>query len=268
MSWIQKISRYHQFQKEGFYRLLIPPTLYQKLDINPINLLNGKGQKIVKFYCPEGDGTCLVEIKLPEVDDPVYSIQISDSTDQSSINWDFLIVNDPYSEKFRTDADPDGKDTLFGWAVRNRAEEEKAFRAGYYPGQTRKGLGLTGETISSLDLFCRILGIKIIRLEALFYHNAVTYEKFGFGYYEGYKEMLRIHELFQPGGKLYKKMDNSGPFRLRESANSVRGRSWAIHDNILKDINDDVLKGRWISPVMYRLVQKPRGMVTFPDPVY
>jgi len=268
MSWIKKISHYHQFQKEGFYRFLIPPTLYRKLNINPLNLLNNEGQKIVKFFCPEGDSTCLVEIKLPEIDDPVYSIQISDSTDQSSIEWDFLIINDPSSEKFKTDVDQDGKDTLFGWAGRNRAEEERAFRAGYYPGQTRKGLGLTGETIRSLDLFCRILGIKIIRLEALFYHNAVTYERFGFGYYEGYKEMLRIHELFQPGGKLHQKMDNSSIFRLSESANSVRGRSWAIHDNILMDIDDDILKGRWVSPVMYRMVEKPRGMITFIDPVY
>ena len=268
MSWIQKISHYHQFQKEALYRILIPPSLYQTLGINPLNLLNNEGQKIVRFFCPEGDCTCLVEIKPADMDEPVYSIQISDSADQSSIDWDFLIINDPLSEKFITDLDQDGKDTIFGWAGRNRGEEEKAFVAGYYPGQTRKGLGLTGQTISSLDLFCRILGIRIIRLEALFYHNAITYEKYGFGYYEGYREMLRIHELFQPGGKLYQKMDNSSLFRKTESAYTVRGRSWAIHDNILFDIEDEVLKGRWVSPVMYRMVDKPRGMVTFKDPVY
>jgi len=268
MSWIKKISHYHQFQKEGFYRFLLPPTLYQTFGINPLNLLNAEGKKIVRFFCPEGDNTCLVEIKLQEVEDPVYSIQVSDSIDQSSIEWDFLFINDPSSKRFNTDQDQDGKDTLFGWAGRNRSEEENAFMAGYYPGQIRKGLGLTGQTIKSMDIFCQILGIKIVRLEALFYHNAITYERFGFGYYEGYKEMIRIHELFQPGGKLYKKMDNSSIFRLSESANTVRGRSWAIHDNILSDIDDDILKGQWISPVMYRLVEKPRGMITFTDPVY
>ena len=268
MSWIQKISRYHQYQKEGLYRILIPPTLYQTFGINPLNLLANEGQRIVRFFCPEGDSTCLVEIKTPDIEDPVYSIQISDTVDQSSIEWDFLIINDPSSEKFNTDLDQDGKDTMFGWASRNNVEEEKAFMAGYYPGQTRKGLGLTGQTIKSLDLFCQILGIKIIKLDALFYHNAITYERLGFGYYEGYKKMQRIHELFQPGEKLYEKMDNSNLFRRKEFVNTVRGRSWAIHDNILHDIEDDILKGGWVSPVMYRMVEKPRAMVTFPDPVY
>ncbi|MGD9161269.1 MAG: hypothetical protein PVG39_22845 [Desulfobacteraceae bacterium] len=268
MSWIRKINQYHQSQKEGFYRYLIPSPLYQAFDINPLNLLNKEGKKVVRFFCPEDQSTCLVEIKLPEIEDPVYSIQISDSIDQSSIEWDFLIINDLSSKRFNTDLDRHGKDTLFGWAERNMAEEEKAIKAGYCPGQIRKGLGLTRHTIDSLDLFCRILGIKSIRLEALFYHNAINFERFGFGYYEGYKAMLRIHELFQPGGELYHKMDNSNPFRLNESAYTVRGRSWAIHDNILNDINDDIIDGQWTSPVMYRMVENPRSMVTFPDPVY
>jgi len=268
MSWIQKISRYHQYQKEGLYRILIPPSLYQTFGINPLNLLGSEGQKIVRFFCPEGDSTCLVEIRLPGIEDPVYSIQISDSIDQSSMEWDFLIINNPSSERFNTDIDQDGKDTMFGWAGRNRVEEEKAFHAGYYPGQTRKGFGLTGQTIKSLDLFCGILGIQIIKLDALFYHNAITYERFGFGYYEGYKKMQRIHELFQPGGKLYEKMDDRTPFRSSRSAGTVRGRSWAIHDRILLDIEDDILAGDWVSPVMYRMVEKPRGMITFPDPIY
>jgi hypothetical protein len=268
MSWIRKISRYHQYQKEGLYRTLIPPSLYQALGINPLNLLDNDGQKIIRFFCPEGDSTCLIEIRVPAIEDPVYSIQISDAVDQSTIEWDFLIINDPSSKKYITDLDENGRDTMFGWASRNKNEEEKAFLAGYYPGQTRKGMGLTGQVIRSLDLFCQILGIKTIKLDALFYHNAITYEKFGFSYYEGFREMQRIHELFQPGKKLHQKMDSSNIFRGKELANTVRGRSWAIHDNILCDIKDDILTGSWVSPVMYRMVEKPRAMVTFPDPVY
>jgi hypothetical protein len=48
----------------------------------------------------------------------------------------------------------------------------------------------------------------------------------------------------------------------------VQGRSWAIHDGILSEIDDELLKGKWISPRMYRMVGKPRGMVTFPNPIY
>jgi|WetSurMetagenome_2_1015567.scaffolds.fasta_scaffold173569_2 hypothetical protein len=268
MSLIRKISRYHQYQKEGLYRTLIPPTLYRRFDINPMNLLNSEGQKIVRFFCPPEDSTCLIEIRIPGTEDPVYSIQFSDSLDQSSLEWDFLIINDPQSEKFCTDLDEHGRDTMFGWASRNRIEEEKAFLAGYYPGQTRKGLGLTTQVIRSLELFCQILGISIIKLDALFYHNAITYERLGFSYYEGYREMLRIHELFQPGGKLYDRMDDSNVFRKRELAGTVRGRSWAIHDSIISEIEDDILKGGWVSPVMFRMLEKPRSMITFPDPIY
>jgi hypothetical protein len=80
--------------------------------------------------------------------------------------------------------------------------------------------------------------------------------------------MKRIHELFQPGGKLFDKLDHSTPFRKAEFASTVRGRSWAIHDGILLDSEDDLLEEGWESPVMYRMVGKPRGMITFPDPVY
>ena len=120
--------------------------------------------------------------------------------------------------------DQDGKDTLFGWASRNLAEEKKALEAGYFPGQTRKGMALTREASNALNSFCSIFNLKSIRLEALFYHNAITYEKLGYGYFDGYRQMKRIHELFQPGGELYEKLDNSNPFRRPEFAGCVRGR--------------------------------------------
>ncbi|MFC1868551.1 hypothetical protein ACFL0H_10505 [Thermodesulfobacteriota bacterium] len=268
MAWIQRVSRLAPSQKEGIYRSLIPPSLYHRFGINPLNFCNDKGFKAVRFFCPEGDRTCLVEIKLENIEDPIYSIQLSDSTDPTMIDWDFLVVNNPASEKFNTHIDQDGKDTLFGWASRNLSEEEKAMEAGYSPGQIREGLGITREAIRVLDFFCSILDIKSVRLEALFYHNAITYERHGFSYFEGYKQMKRIHELFQPGGKLFEKLDSSTPFRKSEFAQIVRGRSWAIHDGILGDIEDDLLDEGWVSPVMYRMVEKPRAMTTFPDPVY
>ncbi len=268
MGWIQLINRFNQYQKEGFYRNLIPPSLYHTLRINPINFHNDKGIKVVRFFCPEGDRTCLTEIKIENIEEPVYSTQISDSIDTTMIEWDFLLINDPSSRQFRTHVDKDGKDTLFGWASRNIEEEEKAMEAGYFPGQSRKGLGLTREVVRAMDAFCLILDIKSIRLEALFYHNAVAFERYGYCYFEGYKRMKRIHELFQPGGALFKKLDNSTPFRRPEFARSIRGRSWAIHDGILDDIADDLLEGGWVSPVMYKMVEKPIPMITFPDPKY
>lgn len=268
MAWIQWISRLDQPQKEGLYRVLIPPLLYRRFMISPLNFCDSKGVKVVRFFCPQGDRTCLVEIKLAGIEDPVYSIQVSDLTDPTTLELDFVVVNDPESPRFNTNIDQEGRDTLFGWASRNLPEEEKAMEAGYFPGQTRKGLGLTREVIYCLDFFCRTLNVKSIRLEALFYHNAITYERHGFSYLEGYKQMKRIHELFQPGGALFERLDGSTPFRRPEFAHTVRGRSWAIHDGILTDIADDLLEDGWASPAMYRMVEKPRAMITFPDPVY
>jgi hypothetical protein len=269
MSWIYRISHLPQSSKEGFYRLLIPPSLYQRFAIDPLSLRYGRAGSAARFFCPVDDGTAFMEIQWPGSADPLYSIQISDTADTSQLNLDFVVANDPHAQRFNVWVDAEGRDTLFGWASRNLAEEQKAMAAGLFPGQIRKGLGLTAETIYVLEFFCRIFDIKIITLEALFYHNAVTYERHGFAYDTGYKEMLRIHELFQPHGKLYRLMMQRGSdFRNPDFAQTVRGRSWAIHDGILSAIDDDLLKGQWVSPRMYRMVGKPRGMITFPNAVY
>ena len=268
MPFIRRINNLFRPEKEGFYRILIPPSLYRRYLIDPITLCNERGEKVVRFFCPQGDRACLIEIKLEEGGDPLYSLQLSDASDLTQIELDFVIVNDPDSPKFNTHVDQEGRDTLFGWASRNLGEEKKAVEAGLFPGQTRKGLGLTREVLQVLDFFCRILDIKAIRLEALFYHNAITYERHGFAYFSGYQMMKRIHELFKPEGKLHSLMDRSTPFRKPEFADTVRGRSWAIHDGILLDVKDEVLEEGWASPIMYRMIENPRSMVTFPDPVY
>jgi hypothetical protein len=268
MAWIQRISRVSRSEKEGLYRILIPPSLYHRYSIDPLLFADSTGRRAVRFFCPEGDRTCLVEIKVAKEEEPLYSIQLTDTTDATQINMDFLIVNDPASEKFNTHVDEEGRDTLFGWASRNLPEEQRAMEAGFFPGQVRAGMKMTKEMIEVLEFFCRIFDIKSIRLEALFYHNAITYERYGFSYFDNYALMRRIHELFQPGGALYEKLNGSTPFRKPEFAGTVRGRSWAIHDGILLDVQDELLEEGWVSPVMYRMVGKPRGMVTFPDPVY
>jgi hypothetical protein len=266
MPWIKKISYLRGIEKEGMCRVLIAPSLYHRFRINPLTFTDEDGEKVVHFSCPEGDSTCLCEINLPHMEDPLYSITLSDTNDYTQINWDFLIINDPDCTKFNTHRDIEGRDTLLGWASRNLPEEEKAMEAGLFPGQVRKGLGLTREVVQVLDFICKIFDMKSVRLEALFYHNAVTYERYGFSYFSGYSLMKKIHDFFQPGGKLFEKLDNSTPFRKPEFANTVRGRSWAIHDGILLDVDAEPLEEGWVSPVMYRMVENPRGMVTYPDP--
>jgi hypothetical protein len=70
-------------------------------------------------------------------------------------------------------------------------------------------------------------------VEPLYYHNAVIFERYGFAYQVGRRQMERIHSGFQEGGELCQKLDDSNPFRSSQAANSIRLRSWAIHDGIL-----------------------------------
>jgi len=268
MTWIRRINQIPRWERESFYRCLIPPLLYHHFGIDPLSLCDAKGEKRARFFCPKGDRTSLVEVKLEGMEEPLFSTQLSDTTDFTQMNWDFLVVNDPVSPKFNTHIDSEGRDTLLGWASRNLIEEEKALEAGLFPGQVRKGMRLTREAFHLLERFCSMFDIKSIRLEALFYHNAITHERHGFSYFSGYRQMKRIHELFQPGGLLFNKLDNSTPFRKPEFAHTVRGRSWAIHDGILEEVDEALFDEGWVSPVMYHMIENSRGMITFPDPVY
>jgi hypothetical protein len=72
--------------------------------------------------------------------------------------------------------------------------------------------------------------------------------------------MKRINAGFHEGGELYAKLDRSTPFRIPEHAQSIRGRSWALHDGILGHPYSDV--------TMYKRVGKHAGIETFPAAVW
>lgn len=269
MSWIYKINHLSNIEKEGLYRILIPPSIFHLFRIHPILFINNKKKRLVRFYCPPKDNATLIEVKRDVSDqDCIFSLQISDTTDQTQLSLDFVIINDPDGGRFNTDIDTMGRDTLFGRASRNIDEEIKALKAGSVPGQVRRGLRLMGQVIHCLEDFARILGIKSIVLEALFYHNAIFYEKYGFSYLEGFHRMKRIHELFQPGNILLEKLDGSSPFRQIGFHRTIRGRSWAIHDGILGEVDDEIIEGAWFAPKMYKMVDKSRKISTFPDAQY
>ena len=269
MSWIFKINHLSAVEKEGLYRILIPPSIFHRFHIHPILFLNEKRERLVRFYCPPKDNATLIEVKQDLTDqDSIFFVQVSDTKDRTQIRLDFIIVNDPHSERFNTDVDTLGKDTLFGRANRNIPEEIRAMQAGLAPGQVKHGLRLTGEFLQCLEHFCRILGIKSILLDGLFYHNSIIYERYGFSYFEGFKMMRRINELFQPGSILCEKLDGSTPFRQIGFHKTVRGRSWAIHDGILRDVDDELIEGGWSSPKMYKMVDKTRQICSFSDAQY
>jgi hypothetical protein len=172
----------------------------------------------------------------------------------------FLIVNDPQAERFDVDRDPAGKPVGILSGVRNLEEELRAMRAGLAPGQVRRGLRLFRQVLPLVESFAVELGKQQISAEALYYHHAILYERYGFGYLTGRDRLVEIHQGFQPGGRLARGLDGSTPFRLPEAAGTVRGRSWAIRDGILGE--------SWRVPRLYKIVGQAMAMPTFPNPVY
>jgi hypothetical protein len=243
-------------ERTKIYRSLIPPSLFSALGIDRNTFLNRSGEKVVQFHTPESHGFVSIDVKQASEDpDSIFFLQLSDTPFMDNLELSFVVINDPKGERYNIDRDPQGRDTLFGTTLRNIAEEEKAMKAGLAPGQVRPGLGLLKEMLGLLERFASRLGTSIISCEALFYHNAVKYEQYGFGYLEGRKMMEEIDRGFFPEGGLYEKLDHSTPFRRKGAEKTVRGRSWAIQDGILGNL--------WSSPKLYKPVGKSVGVNTF-----
>jgi acetoin utilization protein AcuC len=93
-------------------------------------------------------------------------------------------------------------------------------------------------------------------VEPLYYHNAVIFERYGFAYQAGRRLMDRIQAGFQPGGELATRLDGSTPFRQPGAGNSIRLRSWAIHDGLLGEPFTNV--------TMYKRLGKHAAVSTTP----
>jgi acetoin utilization protein AcuC len=137
--------------------------------------------------------------------------------------------------------------------MRNLEAEQAALRAGLAPGQVRHGLRLLGAALKAFEDFVEDLGHDIYFIEPLYYHNAVIFERYGFAYQQGRKLMEDIQAGFSSDGRFIRLLDGS-PFRSRQAENSIRLRSWAIHDGIL---------GRPFTNVtMYKRTRKSAGVST------
>jgi len=152
---------------------------------------------------------------------------------------------------------PDGSSTLRGTALRNIPAEIAAMRAGLAPGQVRKGLRHLQRLLQDLEQVFAAMHQYEFDVEPLFYHAAVLFERYGFRYSRGEAFMRRIHEGFAPGGDLRARMDGSTPFRQPEMADTIRGRSWAIHDGILDE--------PWDGVKMYKRLGVHAGINTAPN---
>jgi acetoin utilization protein AcuC len=254
-STIVAINRLPESEKRSIFARMVPPELIQMFNLNP-QLVDEKGNDLLQINAPSGSADA--EIALYHqvgFEDPIlYGHSVDNLHGQFHIL--LYVLNDPNSPRFNIDRLPDGTSTQLGSGVRNLDEELKAFEAGLSPGQVRKGLHMLGEAIDAYEKFIAGLGHEIYFAEPLYYHNAVIFEQYGFAYEIGRKLMERIQAGFSPGGDLLPLLDGSTPFRQPEAANSIRLRSWAIHDGIL---------GRPFTEVtMYKHVGQLAGVTTCP----
>jgi hypothetical protein len=249
--------------KRRIYRTLIPANLLTRANINPITWKGLDDNLQVVLNAEPDQGLINLSIKdSADSSDIFFCIELADNA-FNGIDLNLLLLNDPTSPRFRTDYDDEGRPTYFGTVRRNVAEEERAMRAGLAPGQIRSSLSASKLFFQQLDTFLAFLSHHAVSLEPLTYASAWVFERRGFAYMRGHKLMDDIQREFQPGGQLHAALDGSTPFRQPEQWHTVRGRAWAIQDDILS-----VLNTRWNDLRMVKQVGRHAGVNTFPDAEY
>lgn len=251
-STIGGINKLDESEKRAIYARYIPKELVQRYHLS--DLANNKDLLRFRFASGASD----VEMMLyhqPGFPDPVLYAHLTD-TMNGQIHVLLYIINDPDSPRFDVDRMPDGSPTRFGTLKRNLEAELAAMQAGLSPGQVRRGLKLARPASDAFEGFVTSLGHEMFFVEPLYYHNAVIFERYGFAYQMGKRQMEHIQAGFQEGGELWRRLDTANPFRTPQAANSLRLRSWAIHDGILGEPFTNV--------TMYKRVGKSAGINTAP----
>ena len=228
---ISTINKLPEDEKRAIYCRFIPQALLERFSIHP-DLSDETCRRLLILRAAAGATDVTLELRhTVEATDPILYAHLTD-TINGQIHVLLYILNDPSSPRYDVDRLPDGIPTRFGMAVRNLEAEQAALEAGLAPGQIRRGLRMLEPSIQAFEAFVQSLGHERYFIEPLFYHNAVIFERHGFTYQQGKRRMHAYHEGFSPEGDLRSLLDNSSPFRQPWMADSIRGRSWALHDGI------------------------------------
>lgn len=253
---IREINSLVEDEKHRLYKTLIPDWVFTDYGIDPEEY-TFEGHRVVHFRCPKGSRAMELTVKRRASDiDPMLYLNMAD-TFNNQILVLLVVVNDPDAPRYNTDLDQHGNRTQFGTITRNIPAELEAMKAGLAPGQVRRGMRVFRRTVPIFEQFIQDMGHDFFFIEPLSYHNAIVFERYGFSYVRGYKDMTRIHEGFLPGGELHEKLTPNNPFRAPEHAATVRGRSWAIHDGILGH--------PFTGFQMMKRIGHEAGVNTFPD---
>lgn len=253
---ISAVNKLDFEMKVDIYTRFIPEPLLDRFQIPP-TFVDSSGNQLLRLRCEPGTVDVVIELKhVFDALDPLLYAHLTDTVN-GQIHVLLYVVNDPTSERFDIDRMPDGTKTQFGIFKRNIDAEEAAMKAGLAPGQVRKGLRILKHSIEAFEDFVSSLDHDLFFAEPLHYHNAIIFERYGFSYLKGRRLMERINIGFHEGHEYHVCLDGSSPFRVPEMANSILGRSWAIHDGILGHSFDHV--------TMYKSINRFAGVNSFPN---
>lgn len=255
---IREINNLPEDDKHAIYKTLLPDWLFVNYGIDRNSLKVAVDEyPVVTFRCPTGSRAMEITAKRRSTDsDAILYINMADTFNHHLLVL-LVVVNDPDAPRFNIDVDQQGNPTQFGTSSRNIAAEKEAMKAGLAPGQIRKGLRVFKQFIPIFEGFMRNIGHDLFFIEPLAYHNAIVFERYGFNYLHGHRDMQEIHREFQAGGDLHARLVPDNLFRQPSFANTVRGRSWAIHDGILGH--------PFTGFQMYKRVGMDANLNTFPD---
>jgi hypothetical protein len=251
-STIGGLNKLPENEKRAVYARYIPGELIEKFNLPEL----ASNKDLLQFRFAPGSSD--VEMYLYHqvgFHDPLLYAHLTDTVN-GQIHILLYILNDPEAPRFDVDKMPDGSATRFGTLKRNIEAEKAAMGSGLAPGQVRRGLRLLQPATTAFEEFLTSLGHDMYFVEPLYYHNAVIFERYGLAYQMGKRRMEAIHAGFQEGGELYQKLGDSNPFRSPQAANSIRLRSWAIHDGLLGEPFTNV--------TMYKRVGKSADVSTTP----
>jgi hypothetical protein len=251
---ISGLNQLSEPQRREITNRIIAPEILTRFNLSPF-LVDQDGNDLLVLHAGIGSPTLELELfHRFDFPDPILYGHLTDTVN-GQIHVLLYIMNDPDSPRFDVDRMPDGTPTKFGTIIRNKEAETAAMQYGLVPGQIRRGLHLLSNATNAFEAFIEEMGHTIYFVEPLYYHNAWTFERYGFSYQSGRRLMERIHAGFSPGGEFESKLDGS-TFRPYEAARSVRLRSWAIHDGILGE--------RFTNVTMYKKVKESFGICTTP----
>jgi hypothetical protein len=252
-STIGGINKLPEAEKRMIYSRYIPQELIQRFNLPDLT----ENKDLLRFRFAEGSSD--VEMMLfnrKDFPDPILYVHLADNLN-GQIHILLYILNDPDSPRHDVDKMPDGRPTRFGIRIRNIEAEQAALKANLSPGQVREGLHVFRSAMEVFEEFIADLGHHMYYVEPLHYHNAIIFERHGFSYQMGRRKMENINLGFMEGGELTEKLDNSNPFRTPSARDSIRLRSWAIHDGVCGEPFTNV--------TMYKRVGVSAAINTAPD---